>query len=226
MIRIAVLVSGNGTNLQALIDAWKENKLQNGELALVVSSKPGVMALQRAEKAGITAVTVERKNYADSAAYDAALASVLKEHHISLVVLAGFLCILGPQVLQAYENNIINVHPALLPSFGGKGFYGLRVHQAVLEYGVKVTGATVHIVDQSVDGGTILLQKAVPVLPNDTPETLQQRVMEEAEWELLPKAVAMLCCAGGKRNLTYYKLSNVSSFDPVNAAVVPLNSTS
>jgi phosphoribosylglycinamide formyltransferase-1 len=193
MIRIAVLVSGNGTNLQALIDAWKENKLQNGELALVVSSKPGVTALQRAEKAGITAITVERKNYADSAAYDAALASALREHHINLVVLAGFLCILGPQVLQAYENNIINVHPALLPSFGGKGFYGLRVHQAVLEYGVKVTGATVHIVDQTVDGGTILLQKAVSVLPNDTPETLQQRVMEEAEWELLPKAVAMLC---------------------------------
>jgi len=193
MIRIAVLVSGNGTNLQALIDAWKAGTISGGELSLVVSSKSGVMALQRAEKANIKAITVERKNYAEAAAYDAALASALQEHKINLVVLAGFLCILGPLVLQAFENNIINVHPSLLPSFGGKGFYGLRVHRAVLEYGVKITGATVHFVNQTVDGGRILLQKAVPVLPDDTPESLQQRVMVEAEWELLPKAVTMLC---------------------------------
>jgi len=193
VIKIAVLVSGGGTNLQALIDAWKKDELGGGELSLVIASKPGVGALERAEKAGIKAITLERKKYADSAAYDSALAAALAENGIGLVVLAGFLSILGPRTLQTYENRIINVHPALIPSFCGKGFYGLRVHEAALEYGVKVTGATVHFVTEVVDGGKIILQKAVDVLPDDTPESLQQRVMREAEWQLLPKAVAMFC---------------------------------
>jgi phosphoribosylglycinamide formyltransferase-1 len=191
--RIAVLVSGGGTNLQALINAWKDGGLGGGELSLVVSSKPGVFALERAERAGIPAVTVERKNYSHTAEFDHALAAVLKEQSIDLVVLAGFLCVLGPELLQSWENRIINVHPSLIPSFCGKGFYGLYVHEAALEYGVKVTGATVHFVNKIVDGGKIILQKAVEVLPEDTPESLQERVMREAEWKLLPKAVAMFC---------------------------------
>lgn len=193
MTRIAVLVSGGGTNLQALIDSWKTGGLGGGELSLVVASKPGIFALERAEKSGISTVTVERKKYTDASEYDNALAASLAEHDIDLVVLAGFLSVLGPCVLGAFENRIINVHPSLIPSFCGKGFYGLRVHEAALEYGVKVTGATVHFVNQVVDGGAIILQKAVEVLPDDTPESLQQRVMREAEWELLPKAVAMFC---------------------------------
>jgi phosphoribosylglycinamide formyltransferase-1 len=192
-IRIAVLVSGGGTNLQALIDAGKDGGLGGGELSLVVSSKPGVYALERAERAGIPAITVERKSYTDAAEFDSALAAALKDHGVDLVVLAGFLCVLGPQVLQSYGNRIINVHPSLIPSFCGKGFYGLRVHEAALEYGVKVTGATVHFVNQVVDGGKIILQKAVDVLPGDTPQSLQERVMREAEWKLLPRAVAMFC---------------------------------
>jgi len=193
VIRIAVLVSGGGTNLQALIDAQEKNQLGGGELSLVVSSKPGVGALERAERAGIKTVTIERKKYADLADFDAAIADALDKNGIGLVVLAGFLSILGQNTLQTYENRIINVHPALIPSFCGKGFYGLRVHEEVLRYGVKVTGATVHFVTEVVDGGKIILQKAVDVLPDDTPESLQQRVMREAEWELLPKAVALFC---------------------------------
>ncbi|MDR0444615.1 MAG: phosphoribosylglycinamide formyltransferase [Treponema sp.] len=191
--RIAVFVSGGGTNLQALIDAQKEGKLAGGEISLVVSTKSGVLALERAEKAGIKTITIEKKQYADIGQWDSALKNALSENKIDFVVLAGFLSILGPLVLQSYENRIINVHPALIPSFCGKGFYGLRVHEAVLEYGVKVTGATVHFVNNVVDGGKIILQKAIDVLPGDTPETLQQRVMREGEWELLPKAVAMFC---------------------------------
>ena len=193
MTRIAVLVSGGGTNLQALIDAREKNCLGGGELSLVISSKPGAGALERAEKAGIKAIAIERKKYACSFDFDAAIAAALTEHKIDLVVLAGFLSILGPQTLEAFENRIINVHPALIPSFCGKGFYGLHVHEAVLEYGVKVTGATVHFVNGEVDGGKIILQKAVDVLPGDTSESLQQRVMREAEWVLLLKAVAMFC---------------------------------
>jgi len=193
MIKIAVLVSGGGTNLQALIDARDKNELGGGELSLVISSKHGVGALERAEKAGIRTITIERKKYAELADFDAAVAAALSENEIGLVVLAGFLSILGKKTLQSYENRIINVHPALIPSFCGKGFYGLRVHEAALEYGVKVTGATVHFVNDVIDGGKIILQKAVDVLPGDTPETLQQRVMREAEWVLLPKAVAMFC---------------------------------
>ena len=193
MTKIAVLVSGGGTNLQALIDAWKNCGLGGGELSLVISSKPGVYALERAQKAGIKSVTVERKKYATPEDFDAALCAALSEENIDLVVLAGFLSVIGTQVLKKYENKIINVHPALIPSFCGKGFYGLRVHEAVLEYGVKITGATVHLVNEEVDGGKIILQKAVDVIPDDTPESLQQRVMREAEWVILPKAVEMFC---------------------------------
>lgn len=192
MKKIAVLVSGGGTNLQALIDAWKAGELGGGKLSLVVSSVTGAFALERAQKAGIAAITIERKSH-KAESFDTELAKALSENKIDLIVLAGFLSILGPKVLKLYQNKIINVHPALIPSFSGKGYYGLRVHEAALEYGVKVTGATVHFVNEVVDGGKIILQKAVDVLPGDTPETLQQRVMREAEWVILPKAVAMIC---------------------------------
>ena len=193
MTRIAVLVSGSGTNLQSLIDAQKEGKLDGGEISLVVSSRPDVLAIERAEKAGIKTITIERKKHTDISEFDNALCTALSENNIELVVLAGFLSVLGKKTLQSFENRIINVHPALIPSFCGKGFYGLRVHEAALEYGVKVTGATVHFVNEVIDGGKIILQKAVDVLPDDTPQTLQQRVMREAEWVLLPKAVAKFC---------------------------------
>ena len=193
MTKIAVLVSGGGTNLQALIDARERGELGGGELSLVISSRAGVGALERAQRAGIRAVTVERRKYEKHEDFDSALAAELAENGIDLVVLAGFLSILGPRTLKTYENRIINVHPALIPSFCGKGFYGMRVHEEVLKYGAKVTGATVHFVNEVVDGGRIILQKAVDVLPDDTPEILQQRVMREAEWVLLPKAVAMFC---------------------------------
>jgi phosphoribosylglycinamide formyltransferase 1 len=193
LTKIAVLVSGGGTNLQALIDAWKNGGLGGGELSLVISSKPDVYALERAKKAGIKSVTIERKKFEKADDFDAAICAVLSEENIALVVLAGFLSVLGTQVLKKYENKIINVHPALIPSFCGKGFYGLHVHEAVLRKGVKITGATVHLVNEVVDGGKIILQKAVDVLPDDTPESLQQRVMREAEWVILPKAVEMFC---------------------------------
>jgi len=193
MTRIAVLVSGGGTNLQALIDAREEGRLDGGEIALVVSSKPGVLAVERSVKAGIKTIIIERKKYPDIQEFDNALYAALSENNIELVVLAGFLSVLGEKTLAGFKNKIINVHPALIPSFSGKGFYGLRVHKAALDYGVKVTGATVHFVNEVVDGGRIILQKAVEVLPDDTPESLQQRVMRECEWELLPKAVAMFC---------------------------------
>jgi phosphoribosylglycinamide formyltransferase-1 len=193
MTRIAVLVSGGGTNLQALIEAQKERKLDGGEISLVISSVHGVPALERAEKAGIKTLIIERKKYSGSQEFDNALYTALSENNTDLVILAGFLCVLGEKTLKSYENRIINVHPALIPSFCGKGFYGLRVHEAALECGVKVTGATVHFVNDVIDGGKIILQKAVDVLPDDTPQSLQQRVMREAEWELLPKAAAMFC---------------------------------
>ena len=193
MKKIAVLVSGGGTNLQALIDAWKKGELGGGELSLVVSSVQDAAALQRAKNAGIKTITIERVKFKDASAFDSLLAETLLEHKTDLVVLAGFLCVLGPQALNSFRNKIINVHPSLIPSFCGKGFYGLRVHEAALEYGVKITGATVHYVTEVIDGGKIILQKAVEIMPGDTPESLQQRVMREAEWVILPKAVAMLC---------------------------------
>ena len=193
MTRIAVLVSGGGTNLQALIDAQKEGRLADGEISLVISSKNGVLAVERAQKANIKTITIERKKHPDILDFDNAITAALSENNIDLVVLAGFLSVLGTKTLALYKDRIINVHPALIPSFCGKGFYGIRVHKAVLEYGVKVTGATVHFVNDVIDGGKIILQKAIDVLPDDTPELLQQRVMRECEWELLPKAVAMFC---------------------------------
>ena len=191
--RIAVLVSGGGTNLQALIDAQQDGRLKSGRIVRVISSKPDVYALTRAALAGIPATVVPRKQYPDRDSYDRAILAALAEARADLVVLAGFLSVLGAQVIQAYPDRIINVHPSLIPSFCGDGFYGLKVHEAALSYGVKVTGATVHLVNEVTDGGKILLQKAVEVQEGDTPEILQRRVMEQAEWVLLPQAAEMLC---------------------------------
>lgn len=193
MKNIAVLVSGGGTNLQAILDAEARGENPHGKVTLVVASKPGVYALERAAAAGVESAVVRRKDYADSEAFDSALVRVLQEHSIDVVVLAGFLSVLGPSVIEAYRDRILNVHPSLIPSFCGPGFYGLRVHEAALARGVKVTGATVHLVNEECDGGPILLQKAVDILPGDTPETLQKRVMVQAEWQLLPQALAMVC---------------------------------
>ena len=192
-IRIAVLVSGGGTNLQALIDAQQAGEIPDGEIALVVSNKTGAYALERAAKAGIPAVTVTKKaSGGTQEGFEQALLAILKENSIDLIILAGFLAILSADFTRAYNDRIINVHPSLIPSFCGKGFYGLKVHEAALEYGVKVTGATVHLVNEIPDGGKILLQKAVDILPDDTAETLQKRVMEQAEWKLLPKAAQLV----------------------------------
>lgn len=193
MIRIAVLVSGGGTNLQALLDAEKDDRLRPGKIALVLSSRADVYALKRAEKADVPRMVLSPNNYADNTAYSAALAQTLQENKIDLVVLAGFLTILGPPMLEAFPRRILNVHPSLLPAFGGDGFYGLRVHQAALDRGVKITGATVHFVNDVTDGGEIILQKAVKVKKGDTSQTLQKRVMEQAEWAILPKAVHKIC---------------------------------
>lgn len=193
MLKVAVLVSGGGTNLQAILDAQAAGAIPHGQVSLVVASKPGVYALERAAKAGVESAVVSRRDYPSAEAFDAALLDTLQSHGIQLVVLAGFLSILGPSVIAAYPDRIVNVHPSLIPSFCGEGFYGLRVHEAALAKGVKVTGATVHLVNEVCDGGRILLQKAVDVAPGDTPEILQKRVMEQAEWKLLPAAVEMLC---------------------------------
>ncbi len=191
--KIAVLVSGGGTNLQALIDAEKRGELGGGKITLVLASKPDVYALTRAADNGIDSVVLPRREYADIAAYSAALAETLVKAEIDLVVLAGFLTIFDEQVFEKFPGRIINVHPALIPSFCGKGFYGLHVHEAALAKGVKVSGATVHIVTPECDAGPIILQQAVAVLEDDTPETLQRRIMEEAEWKLLPRAVRLFC---------------------------------
>lgn len=193
MLNIAVLVSGGGTNLQALIDAQKSGIITSGCITRVISSRAGAFALNRAEKNGIQSCVVERRSFPDSKAFDGALLSELRAAKTDLVVLAGFLSIVGDSVLREYENRIINVHPALIPSFCGPGYYGLRVHEKALQYGVKVTGATVHFVSAVVDGGAIIAQKAVEVKEDDTPETLQRRVMEQAEWVILPRAVALFC---------------------------------
>ena len=189
MKNIAVLVSGGGTNLQALIDAQARREINGGEIGMVVSSNPEAYALERAKQANIPGYVLPRKNWPSNQAYTKALVRLLQEMGADIVVLAGFMTILTEEIVQAYPNKILNVHPALIPSFCGKGFYGLRVHQAALDYGVKVTGATVHLVNEVPDGGKILLQRAVDIRPGDTAETLQRRVMEEAEWKLLPQAV-------------------------------------
>jgi phosphoribosylglycinamide formyltransferase-1 len=191
-IRIAVLVSGGGTNLQALIDAQASGSLQSGEIALVVSNKPGAYALERAKRVGIETLTLTRTDCGSQEGFETALMEALDSRKIGLIVLAGFMSILSASFTGHYENRMINIHPSLIPSFCGKGYYGLRVHEAALAYGVKVTGATVHYVNEVPDGGKILLQKAVSVEPGDTPETLQRRVMEQAEWRILPEAAEMV----------------------------------
>ena len=191
--RIAVLVSGGGTNLQALIDAGERGELGGGEISLVLASKPGVYALERAANAGIQGKVLARKEYTDADAYTKALVETLQKEKIDLVVLAGFMIILGEAFYKQFPNRVINVHPALIPSFCGKGFYGLHVHEAALAKGVKVSGATVHFVTPECDAGPIILQKAVDVHEDDTPETLQKRIMQEAEWKILPEAVSLFC---------------------------------
>ena len=191
--RIAVLVSGGGTNLQALIDAQARGALRGGKICAVIASKPGILALERAAKAGIPGYVVARKDYPSSQAMTAALVDKLGKLDIDLVVLAGFMVILTGEMVQAFPNAILNVHPSLIPSFCGEGCYGLHVHEKALEYGVKVTGATVHFVSEECDGGPIVLQKAVDILEGDNPEALQRRVMEQAEWAILPQAVALFC---------------------------------
>ena len=190
-VKIAVLVSGGGTNLQALIDAESRGELGAGKITLVIASKPGVYALERAKNHGIEGRVLARADYATIADYSRALTDTLVSEGIDLVVLAGFLTIIDEQVYNAFPNRILNVHPALIPSFCGKGFYGLHVHEAALQKGVKVSGATVHIVTPECDAGPIVLQRAVEVREDDTPETLQRRIMEEAEWKILPEAVRL-----------------------------------
>lgn len=207
MKNIAVLVSGGGTNLQALIDAQNSGTLKNGRISCVISSRPDAYALTRARENGIDTRVIRKKDFTSFEDYDRALTELLIEVKADAVVLAGFLTILGPRVIEAFENRIINIHPSLIPAFCGEGFYGLRVHEQALERGVKLTGATAHFVNGICDGGPIILQKAVAVKNGDTPELLQKRVMTEAEWEILPKAVSLFCedkikVAGGKTVLS------------------------
>ena len=191
--RIAVLVSGGGTNLQALIDAQSRGELGGGEIVAVISSKEGAYALERAKNAGIEGFVLPRKSFDSNRAMTVALVDMLKKLDIQLVVLAGCMIIFTQELVDAYPNAIMNVHPALIPSFCGQGYYGLRVHEKALEYGVKLSGAAVHFVSAECDGGPIIAQKAVAVEENDTPETLQKRIMEQAEWQLLPQAVRLFC---------------------------------
>ena len=192
-LNIAVLVSGGGTNLQALIDYKKHGGIKNGRISLVVSSKPDVYAIKRAEDNGIPVKVLNKREYTSSELFDNAVQNTMQEHNIDLIVLAGFLHVFGEGFTRKYQNKILNVHPSLIPSFCGKGFYGLKVHKSAIEYGVKLTGATVHFVNEVCDGGKIILQKAVEVFDGDTPEILQKRVMEQAEQVILPRAVEMVC---------------------------------
>ena len=191
--QIAVLVSGGGTNLQALIDAQSRGEIIGGEITAVISSDPTAFALERAKKAGIPGYVVSRKDYSTNQAMTVALVEKLRDLNIDLVVLAGFMTILTSEMVQAFPNSILNIHPALIPSFAGPGCYGLHVHEKALEYGVKLSGATVHFVSEECDGGPIVVQKAVDVLPDDTPEVLQKRIMEQCEWKILPYAVSLFC---------------------------------
>ena len=193
MLNIAVFVSGGGTNLQALIDAQDRGEIKNGKITFVLASNEGAYALERAKKAGIESTVVSRKAYGSKAEYDRAVLDALEGRNIDLIVLAGFLSILGEDLINEYKNRIINIHPSLIPLFCGDGFYGKRVHTAVLNSGVKVTGATAHFVNELTDGGAIILQKAVPVEQGDNEDILQYRVMRQAEWEILPKAVSLFC---------------------------------
>ena len=193
MKNIVVLVSGGGTNLQALIDAEKRGELQGGKITCVISSKEGAYALERAAQNDIKGIVLPRKDYADSHEYSKAMLEVLRSENADIIVYAGFMTILDEQVCKAYPYKMVNVHPALIPSFCGEGYYGLKVHEEALKRGVKVTGATVHFVTEECDGGPIILQKAVEVKNGDTPEVLQRRVMEQAEWKILPHAVSLLC---------------------------------
>ncbi len=191
--RIAVLVSGGGTNLQALLEAEAAGKIPHGEIAMVISNNPNAYALERAKNFGVPAAVINKKELGSQAAFEAQLQAVLERNGTDLIILAGFMCILSQNFTAKWPKRIINVHPSLIPSFCGEGFYGLRVHQAALDYGVKVTGATVHFVNEIPDGGEIIAQKAVDIHPGDTPETLQRRVMEQAEWILLPQAAETVC---------------------------------
>lgn len=193
MLNIVVLVSGGGTNLQALIDAERRGEIPGGRLSCVISSRADAYALTRAEQAGIAGEVLRRSDFASQPAYDHALLMFLEHYQADLVVLAGFMTMIGEKVIDCYRNRIINIHPSLIPSFCGEGFFGQRVHRAALERGVRVTGATVHFVNEVCDGGPIILQQAVEIQDDDTPETLQKRVMEQAEWKILPRAVAMFC---------------------------------
>ena len=193
MKNIVVLVSGGGTNLQALIDAQNRGEINSGKITCVISSNPNAYALTRAENNGIETAVIRRKDFDEFDKYDEALTELLKSKNADLIVLAGFMTILGKGVIRAFENRIINIHPALIPSFCGEGYYGLRVHEEALKKGVKVTGATAHFVNEVCDGGPIIIQKAVEVKDGDTPEILQKRVMEQAEWKILPGAVALFC---------------------------------
>jgi phosphoribosylglycinamide formyltransferase-1 len=189
MLRVGVLVSGGGTNLQAILDAVRDGKITNAEVSYVLSNNADAYALKRAEAAGVEAECLSPKSYPDRAAFNQAMTDRLLEKKLDLIVLAGFLVQIPPQMIEAFRGRIINIHPSLIPSFCGKGFYGLKVHEAALARGVKVSGATVHMVDEDLDTGPILLQKAVEVKPGDTPEVLQRRIMEQAEWILLPSAI-------------------------------------
>ena len=193
MKNIVVLVSGGGTNLQALIDAQSRGEIKNGKITCVISSNPNAYALERAENNGIETEVIRRKDFDTFEEYDSSLTELLQSKNADVVVLAGFMTILGSKVIKAFENRIINIHPALIPSFCGEGYYGLKVHEEALKKGVKVTGATAHFVNEICDGGPIIIQKAVYTKPGDTPEVLQRRVMEEAEWKILPKAVSLFC---------------------------------
>lgn len=193
MKNIVVLVSGGGTNLQALIDAQNRGEIKNGKIACVISSNPNAYALERAKNNGIDTSVIKRKDYDAFEDYDIALTNLIKSKNADLVVLAGFMTILGKTVIKSFENRIINIHPSLIPSFCGEGFYGLHVHESALARGVKVTGATAHFVNEVCDGGPIIIQKAVEIKNGDTPEILQKRVMEQAEWKILPNAVSLFC---------------------------------
>ena len=192
MLKLAVLVSGGGTNLQAIIDGIADGTITNTEIGVVISNNPGAYALERAKKTGIPAVCVSPKSYADREAFNQALLQTIQSYEPDLIVLAGCLVVIPKIMIQAYPNQIINIHPSLIPSFCGTGYYGLKVHEKALERGVKVTGATVHFVDEGTDTGPIILQKAVEIQPGDTPKVLQQRVMEQAEWVIMPKAIDLI----------------------------------